>query len=704
MAAGFITFASPTVLYAASAAAVPIIIHLVMRTKTRRVLLPTLRFVKLSYQSSRASQKLRHWLLLAMRIAAMLLLVALLAGMQITRDSGVKISAAAPTALAIIIDNSGSMACRQGDKTNLAWAKEVARRAVDDLPASSQAAVLVAGDGEEESKAGLLVDRVLMARMIEDVPQTYRYIRLSNQMKRALALLAESNLPRKAVLVLTDRTPAAWAGAAAEDYTLAPEAEIHVPDCWQSPPVDVAVGPVTISQPVCAVGTSVEVNTQISAEGYRGPMVVELRAEGKTVDQHGINLTGGVGSVPVKLRLCPQGAGLLHCSVNIAVADGLEVDNARYFNLTAEPPRTMLVVGSGGGDDSTAFIMSSAVAPAGQISGRLVQPVRITGKELAGRNLGDAALIMLAGSERLGQQQWEHLRQYVMQGGKLWLVPGDSVDVADYSCPPATAILPVEVRGLEDLREPSMLEAAGRGGPYLAPFTTGNNPPLSEVIVKRRVRAAISSGTAVLSFSDGAAAVAERRIGSGRVLWWAFSPDANWSNLATARLAQLPILARQAAQTLLFDRPEPMQYHPGDMVRLTLANEPVKAAMVRDPLGVEQAAQIDERAGAAIITPAHVGNWRADLVGKESHEVQEFTVNLDPAEMDLRRLSIEEISAQAGGRTILPDAKLNKPEVNKSGGEIRTRLDWPLGVLAALLLIGESFLANRFYKGQGKAV
>jgi hypothetical protein len=707
-----ITFANPALWYAASAATVPIILHLVLRTRARRVVLPTMQFVKLSHQVSRARLRLRQLLLLAMRIAALLLIISLLAGTQVVLGGGRGGSEVLPMALVVAIDNSASMSYKEAGRSHLAWGKLLARQMVEELPDGSQVAMVspalgqgASPGGSATNPGGLGTDRALVGRQIDEIPQSYQSLRVDSPLRQALAMLARSTLPRRAVLLITDRTAAAWTGVEAQDLAAeANDAAIYVPDCWQGPPANVALGPVRLSQAICPLGASVQADTTVSAVGISGPALVELHLEGKTIDQRGVSLTPGASGAPVSFRLTPEAPGVLDYSIHLAAPDALECDNARYFSLVAEPLKTMLVVreAAAAGDDTTAFIMSNAVAPAGQTAGRLVEARTIWAAALAGEDLRQVALVMLAGIRRLPAGQWDRLGGYIAEGGRLWIVPEDGLDVADYSCPAAKTLLPVELRGIETLAEPMGVGPAGATEQYLSPFVGTANPPLSEIVCHKRLRASGGAGRVVLAFADGVPAIAERRVGTGRVLWWAVSPARSWSNLASDRLAQLPILARQAAATLLFDRPGPVDCYCGEPVRLRLPEGPIETAGLRDPAGVAQKARVDPASGVAVVEPDRPGRWYADLAGPAGKATQPFTVNVDPVESDLRLLSYDELRQRLGGRTLVSAAD---PQTLLRGGgrALRlARLDWPLALAATLLLIGESFLANRFYRQAGK--
>ena len=55
------------VLYALGAVSAPIVIHLIMRTKPRKIIFPPLRFVKKTHQANISKLRLKHLILLLLR-------------------------------------------------------------------------------------------------------------------------------------------------------------------------------------------------------------------------------------------------------------------------------------------------------------------------------------------------------------------------------------------------------------------------------------------------------------------------------------------------------------------------------------------------------------------------------------------------------------------------------------------------------------
>jgi hypothetical protein len=69
------SFLAPAFFLGLGAIAIPILIHLIQRERKRVVMFPSLMFLqRIPYQSVRR-RRIRHWFLLAMRVAAIALIV-----------------------------------------------------------------------------------------------------------------------------------------------------------------------------------------------------------------------------------------------------------------------------------------------------------------------------------------------------------------------------------------------------------------------------------------------------------------------------------------------------------------------------------------------------------------------------------------------------------------------------------------------------
>src|SRR3954463_13566188 len=103
-------FLSPFLLLGLGAIAVPILVHLIQRERKRVIEFPSLMFVqKIPYQSVRR-RRIRHWFLLAMRAAAIALIVAAFARPFFPEGAAAALAATGGSReLVIALDQSASM-------------------------------------------------------------------------------------------------------------------------------------------------------------------------------------------------------------------------------------------------------------------------------------------------------------------------------------------------------------------------------------------------------------------------------------------------------------------------------------------------------------------------------------------------------------------------------------------------------------------
>lgn len=106
-------FAHPEILWGLTALSIPILVHLLQFRRFRRVIFPNVAFLQAVQRDSRATQKLRHWAVLLMRLLAMAALIIAFAQPFTPppqqQPDGVGPDDARGMAVGIYIDNSFSM-------------------------------------------------------------------------------------------------------------------------------------------------------------------------------------------------------------------------------------------------------------------------------------------------------------------------------------------------------------------------------------------------------------------------------------------------------------------------------------------------------------------------------------------------------------------------------------------------------------------
>src|SRR5512145_1736820 len=103
------SFLAPLFLVGLAGLAVPVLLHLIQRERKQVVQFPSLMFLqRIPYQSVRR-RRIRHWLLLAMRISAIALLVLAFARPFFQQGALAAAAAAGAREVVILLDQSASM-------------------------------------------------------------------------------------------------------------------------------------------------------------------------------------------------------------------------------------------------------------------------------------------------------------------------------------------------------------------------------------------------------------------------------------------------------------------------------------------------------------------------------------------------------------------------------------------------------------------
>ena len=131
-------FLNPIFLLGAMAAALPVLVHLVRRTRAPRVQFPSLMFLRKIEQKTIRRRKLRNLLLLLMRCAALLLLAFAFARPFFTGSNPVSASGDHISTV-ILVDGSYSM--RYGEVFNRA--RQSARNMINDAAADEQLSIVL---------------------------------------------------------------------------------------------------------------------------------------------------------------------------------------------------------------------------------------------------------------------------------------------------------------------------------------------------------------------------------------------------------------------------------------------------------------------------------------------------------------------------------------------------------------------------------
>lgn len=707
-------FMNPALLAGIGLAAVPIILHLVMRQKPRHLEFPALRFVKRRREANQRRLRWRQLLLLAARVAAVCLLAAALARPSLKLAGGIA-GREAPVAAVMVFDTSARMQYRRENRTRLEEAREQALWLLSQLPDESQVAVVDGSSGAAVFQVDLGSAKQRIERL--DTQPTTRAT--AELMEEALRLLAESDKARKELYVFSDLSRAAWPQENrqpwAERMAALGDAGFYLIDVGATDPQNFALGDVRLSSETIARQSTVRVTTTVTHEGTGGERGVELYvvgADGTPQKRHQetVELVGGE-SREVEFPLSGLIEGTHQGFVRLVGEDGLAVDDVRYFTVEALPAWSVLIAAAPP-VGLHALYLEEALAPESfrKNGTARFQSTAISFEQLGEQSLDDFAAVCLLDPPPLSADAWQKLSIFAAEGGGVAIYLGRNAAASPaFNEGAAQDLLPgklVKVAESETYFVPDEQFAH----PIWAKFRGLEGIPWSQFPVRRYWALDTLAGDAgvLARFADRGAALVERPVGRGRALVMTTPisdpPSDDAWNLLPSGIDAWPfvMLVNESTLYLVGSHAARLNYVSGQMVVIPVAGEGMLTSCVlTTPQGDEFRQNIDpEREAIVVTSTATPGQYRLRAGGDEGSLATGFSVNLPPQITMLARLDEAELTATFGESGFQLVREREEIDRELSAGRVGRELySWLIGLLA-VVLAAEFWLANRFYRPQ----
>ncbi len=687
-------FLAPLFFAALATLAIPILIHLTQRERKQVVEFPSLMFLeKIPYQSVRR-RRIRDWPLLAMRLAAILLIVLAFARPFFDRPLEALSNVAGPREVVILLDRSYSMG--YGDRW--ARAQAAARQVVQGLRPSDRASLVLFGTNAQlEVRATGELSRVSAA--VDGATLSAEATRFAPALKIAQRLVADSTLQSREVVMISDFQRNGWVR---DESLRLPEGAAFKP----VPITDAQTANLAISSvlPQRSIFSGQERVTVAAGVMNRGPAAasnvqVVLELDGRAVETKTVSVNPGE---PASVTFQPFTLARAFTRGAVRIGDdALKTDNAFNFVISPAQRLPVLILDAPRASREASLYLQRALSigttPAFQVAVR-------QGESVSSDDLARNRVVVLNDAAALSSG--DILKRFVSQGGGLFVILGERANWGTDSNDLLPA-LPGDV-----------VDRAGRGGslaeldyshPVLEIFKAPRSGNLStarffryrNVTVKpepagARDGEANQPDRVIARFDDGAVAMAERRIGSGHVILWTSTLDNYWNDLAL-KSVYLPFVHETARHLAAYEETAPW-FTIGDVV---------------DPAHALRTSGIGMQAGtgALVLTP---GGRRIEQSGTPTpvqldqpgfYEVRprsnqagtvSLAANVDTAESDMAMLDIQELAASLAGRPGAANpAATDAAALTPEDRERRQNFWWYL-LIAGLALLGvESAISNR---------
>jgi Aerotolerance regulator N-terminal/von Willebrand factor type A domain len=686
------SFLAPLFLVGLTALAIPVLIHLIQRERKTIVAFPSLMFLRrIPYQSVRR-RKVRHWLLLAMRAAAVMLIVAAFARPFLRQGAMASAVAGGAREVVILLDQSASMG--YGDH----WqrAREAARQAIDRLGPDDRATlVLFASNAEENVRAS--ADRVRLKAAVDAARVTSGATRYGPALKLAQSILIRSPLKRREAILVSDFQKTGWAGQGGVADVHFPEGTVLTPASVASPDAsNIAVPSVTFARASFSGQERLTITAGVTNRSAAAiaNLPVTLDIDGRTIESRPVSVAPHASASVTFTQFTladPNVKGIVRAGTDL-----LPQDNVFRFVLTPGRPIAVLVIDQRSDRSEPSLYLSKAlgVGTAPAFKADLAPASHATAAEL------DTHAVVVLNDVPFPQALANGaLARFLERGGGLLVVLGE------HSTWPASeaALLPGALGALVD-------PPGGRSGslgfldyshPIFEVFKAPRSGDFSGAhIFRYRALDASAPGTnarVLARFDDGGVAAAERRIGAGRAIVWTSTLDDSWNDLALKPVF-LPLMHQIVGYLARYEEPAAWRTvgqaldvsgraaGRGGPIVLTPSGQRIALGGSLAPRFVELGEQGFYEIRA---TPA-----RADAQQKQRPEVI-VAVNLDPAESDLTSMDPRELVAAAIGHAAPDAGQRAAPLVAPEDAERRQAIWWYLLLAGGLLLAAETILSNR---------
>jgi hypothetical protein len=648
-------FVQASLLAGLAAVILPVIAHLLFRRRSRPVDLGTLRFLKVAIRQDTRRRWLKRWLLLALRVACVVLVVLLFA-----RPYRAEYLGGGSTGLTVLlIDRSASMARQRDGQRLIDHAIQQLPEVVAQVPA--RARVEAAWFDMKAEPIGSPEDGRVSLTSLE-APATLTggtdfAAALSWAAARCAAARGSGPL---AVHILTDLQRTGFGSL--EEFSFPKDVPVHVWDVGPAGSDNVAVtGVRPVSLMVRAdYPTTVEA-TILNARNEpldQRPVRLRLANKSKVIEIPAVASASAGASTTVTFETPPLGAGLWQGTLSVAVNDELPLDNARYLALYAAAKPSVLLLDGAARDVaalSEAYFLEAALrlAPPGESVPDA--PFRVIvfpyGSDARVPDLGQVDVLVAANIGGFPASDAARVRAFLERGGSAVVFGGSNVGSDSAASYKAAGLSVGEIAGTHLARDVPfrIAEFVGEDA-MLAPFADPQHGDLHRLTFSGCTRIVPGDGVRVLArYRDGTPLLLERQTGPSRVVWCAASVGREHGEWSRSRLF-LPLVHQ----------------------------------LVRGAAGQAGAGPVRELAGAGQ-TPGV----------RQQGEVWEVR-NLEPQESELERCTPEEF-AQRLGVQLAENAGASVPVAAEGdGNELRTGELWPwlwLGVV--LFWLVEGMLANR---------
>ncbi len=423
------SFLTPIFLFALTAVALPLVIHLLNLRKPKRIQFSTLAFFKELQKTTIRKIRIKRLLLLALRLLAIACLAMVLARPFLPPIFGTSASSNLPTIYAILIDNSISMS-RIGSKGPLInQAKEIVQ-AIAVASKEDDRFIIQTTNGEQINASTLTAAQ--LERRIGALNVTNSGAFLAERMNTLLLALEESPYQNKKLYIIEDGNQdleTVLTGDLEQQISNYAVSVLSVEDVSVQ---NTFVTGISTSSSIIGEGIPllVDVSVQNAGDVIAANQFLTVLLEGETIGQYSLQIDPQETQT-FSFEINPSQSGAITGLATIE-GDGFLLDNNYFFSVQIPDQRNVLWVQKQGANPNE-ISYTSAILDAHGAENTQIKYSKITQGEFISTSIDEFDALILDGLNKVPEFMFSDLQEFVQQGKGIVFFPSQIADIENYN-------------------------------------------------------------------------------------------------------------------------------------------------------------------------------------------------------------------------------------------------------------------------------
>ncbi len=424
------SFLSPLFLFALFAVGLPLLIHLLNLKKPKRIAFSTLAFFNELQKSTIRKIRIKRYILLLLRLLAVACLALVLARPFLPPILGLGGNTNQPTIIAIVVDNSISMA-RIGSKGPLL---EQAKSVISDIVSSAKADdkfLIQVTNGEGVISSTLSEGQI--NRELEKLSINSGGNYLSGRVGEIIQTLSESPFQNKRLFLISDGQFLINEELTSAVEKLPESVAVSLVKLEDVSVQNTFIQSVSSSTSMIGEGIPYQLQVQVSNSGdvLAANQFLTLEMDGETLGQYPIQLAPGE-TQSFSFALNPEKAGSMNGKLELE-GDEFTLDNEYFFTVEVPNQRQVLLVSQNTQSSDSKISYTQAILDAPDNARAQLNYTRISNDELSNAQFNNYDAIILDGLRSIPEYTFEGLQNFVQSGKGLLVFPSQQTDIPNYN-------------------------------------------------------------------------------------------------------------------------------------------------------------------------------------------------------------------------------------------------------------------------------